>query len=114
MEWLRPNHYVRQALTGHGDFQARLASPGLAESDDCKCCGRTDTVSHFLLECPEYEPQRLALLSYIAELKWPEAAHRLVGTDEAFRVFADFCRESLWLKGQDNSAREATEATYRG
>ena len=114
MGWLRPNHYVTQALTGHGDFQARLASLGLAESDDCKYCGGTDTVGHFLLKCPKYEPQRLALLSYIGELRWPEAAHQLVGTDEAFRVFADFCRESLWLKGQDNSAREATEATYRG
>ena len=36
MGWLRPNHYVTQARTGHGDFQARLASLGLAESDDCK------------------------------------------------------------------------------
>ena len=107
MKWIRPNHYCTQVLTGHGNFRARLASLGLAENDDCSYCGGTDTAKHLLTECPEFEPQRVALMDIIGNHEWPEAAHQLVATDEAFRVFTDFCKETLWIKGQDEFAREA-------
>ena len=35
-KWIHPNHYSTQLLTGHGNFRARLASLGLADSEDCK------------------------------------------------------------------------------
>ena len=107
MKWIRPNHYCTQFLTGHGKFRARLASLGLADNDDCSYCGGTDTAKHLLTECPEFEPQRVALMDIIGNHEWPEAAHQLVATDEAFRVFTDFCKETLWIKGQDEFAREA-------
>ena len=50
-------------------------------------------------------------MDILGEHEWPEAAHQLVATDEAFRLFADFCRETLWIKGQDEYAREAIVAT---
>ena len=111
MKWIRPNHYNTQFLTGYGNFRAQLASRGLADSDDCKYCGGRDTAKHLLTECPQFELQRVALMDILGERKWPEAAHQMVATDEAFRVFANFCRETLWIKGQDEYAREAIVAT---
>ena len=91
VKWIRPNHYSTQLLTGHGNFRTRLASLRLADSEDCKYCGGTDTAKHLLTVCPEFG--------------------QLLATDEAFRVFADFFREILWIKGQDEYAREAIVAT---
>lgn len=95
--WFRPNYYTTQIVSGHGDFRARLASLGLADGDDCSC-GRSDTARHLLLECPEFEPQRVALRELLGGREWPAAAHQLVSNAEAFSVFTAFCRESLWLR----------------
>lgn len=100
--WVRPNFWVAQALTGHGDFRARLASLGLADGETCQC-DSPDTVQHFLLDCKRFEPQRVALRSLLSvdEWKWPEMAHFFVSEPEHFKLFTDFCRDALWLKSQD-------------
>lgn len=103
--WFRPDHYSTQALTGHGDFRVRLASLGLVEGVDCSC-GLPDTVGHFILECPNFEPQRVALRESIGARDWPEVAQPLVSSEEVFSIFADFCKESLWLKSQEGQAVE--------
>ena len=88
-------------LTGHGDFRARLASLGLVDGGACDCGGGDDTVPHFLLECPNFEAQRIALrdLVKVGNWKWPDVAPFFVSTPEAFSLFAEFCKEALWLKG---------------
>lgn len=101
--WFRPDHYTTQVLSGHGDFRVRLAALGLVDGESCEC-GRPDTVEHFLLECENFDAQRVALHDFTGNHGWPEAAHQLVSNAEAFSVFADFCKESLWLKGLDRSA----------
>lgn len=98
--WLRPDYYSTQVLSGHGDFGARLASLGLVDGVDC-ACGLPDTVGHFLLECPTYEPQRVALREYVGDGELPAVAHQLVSSAEAFSVLSDFCRECLWLKAHE-------------
>lgn len=100
--WFRPDYYTTQVVSGHGDFRARLASLGLADGDECSC-GRPDTAQHFLLECPEFEPQRVALREQLGDREWPLAARQLVSNAEAFSVFSAFCRESLWLKSATNA-----------
>lgn len=96
--WFRPDYYTTQVVSGHGDFRARLASLGLADGDEC-ACGRPETAQHFLLECPEFEPQRVALREHLGDREWPAAARQLVSNAEAFSVFSAFCREALWIKG---------------
>jgi len=100
-EWIRPDHWSAQVLTGHGDFRARLASLGLADSGACDCGGGDDTVAHFLIDCKKFEPQRVALRDYIGadSWGWPDVAPLLVKNPEAFSLLGEFCRESLWLKG---------------
>lgn len=99
--WMRADHWSTQVLTGHGDFRERLASLGLAADGFCVCGGGEDTVGHFVLECPLFDAQREALrdLVPVSEWRWPEAARFFVSTPEAFAVLADFCGETLWLKG---------------
>lgn len=99
--WVQPNRYSAQLLTGHGDFRARLASLGLAGDGACACGGGEDTVSHHILECRDFEAQRVALREQIGEenWSWPEVAPLLVSTPEAFSLFSDFSRETLWIKG---------------
>lgn len=100
--WVKPDHCVTQFLTGHGNFRGRKAALGLVESGVCACCGDPgDTAPHHLLECSSFEPQRVALRSVVpvGEWRWPEVAPFLVSSPEVFSLFADFCQETLWLKG---------------
>lgn len=98
---LEANHWTTQVLTGHGNFRARLAALGLVEGDECLCGGGADTVQHFLLDCPLFEAQRMALRDIVpsGEWRWPNAARFFVTGSEIFATFAGFCSESLWLKG---------------
>lgn len=95
------DHWVTQVLTGHGNFRLRLASFGLVDGGSCTCGDREDTVQHFLLECLHFEAQRVVLRDMVpvGEWRWPEVARFFVSGPEAFAVFADFCRITLWLKG---------------
>lgn len=101
--WFRPDHYVTQVISGHGNFGAKLAQFACGDGEQCSC-GLRDTAEHLLLECANFEPQRVALRDHIGDLEWPEAVHRLVETEEALSVFADFSREALWLKGMEDGA----------
>lgn len=95
--WVVPCHFSSQLMTGHGNFNDRLVSLGLAEREDCEC-GEEDTAQHLLLDCEVFSPQREALRDMIGEAGWPEAARELVSTKESFALFAEFCRETLWIK----------------
>jgi len=101
--WIRPDHWSAQVLTGHGDFRARLASLGLTDSGTCDCGGGDDTMDHFLIDCQKFEPQRVALREYVGtdSWRWPDVAPLLVRNPEAFSLFGEFCKESLWLKGYE-------------
>lgn len=99
--WIRPDRWTSQVLTGHGDFRERLASLGLADCGACGCGGGSDTAEHFLIDCPHFDAQRVALRDLMATSgwNWSDAARVLVRTPEAFSLFSDFCRECLWIKG---------------
>lgn len=90
-------------MTGHGDFAARLESLGLVDGASCAECGGVESAEHVLLECPSYEPQRVALRDFTGVREWPEVAHHLVSSAEAFSVFSGFCEEVLWLKSQQRA-----------
>lgn len=59
-KWIKPDHWCTQVLTGHGNFRTKLADLNLVNDRHCSC-GANDTVEHFILECPKYETQRVAL-----------------------------------------------------
>lgn len=55
------NHYVTQALTGHGNFKSKLRSFGLVESELCVSCGVAESEEHVVFECADYEGMRIEL-----------------------------------------------------
>lgn len=62
MIWIKPDHYVTQILTGHGNFAANLIRFNLAEDDLCACeDSEQDTMYHMLYTCPRYTDARLLL-----------------------------------------------------
>ncbi|KMQ93116.1 reverse [Lasius niger] len=74
--FLQIDHWVTRALTGHENFRARLASLGLVvDGAACICGGQNDTVQHFLLECPLFDAQRVALREIVpdggSDIQWP-------------------------------------------
>ena len=63
--WFRPSYYCTQTLTGHGDFRPYLRERSIVDDGTCLCGPAEDTVTHFLLECPAYDPQRVALWDFV-------------------------------------------------
>lgn len=99
-DWVRPDHWVTQVLTGHGAFNEYLAARTLRESAECECAGhRIDGVKHVLCECPEYEPQREVLNSVLGEnVTWPAIARELVSAKTIYKVFGGFCQCVMMIK----------------
>ena len=82
-------------LLTKGPHNVRLQ---IATEGSCSCSAEDDTVAHFFLECPVFEPQREALRDVVpvGMWKWSEAAQFFVSSPEAFH--ASFCEEALYLK----------------
>lgn len=69
-QWISLSHWCTQILTGHGNFRARLAPLGLVK-DSCCCCGTAeDTVQHLTMDCPLFEPQRVAIRELVPTSEW--------------------------------------------
>lgn len=108
--WFRPNRCVVQVITGHGVFRAFLASRRIIEDgENCATCGTPDTVEHFLLECRSFEPQRVALREIIGNETWPRAASAMVATKEAFAVFSEYCKDTVWIREQERLIGQGVE-----
>jgi len=96
--WIHPDHWSVQVLTGHGDFRARLASLALIDRGLATVVEGVETMDHFLIDCQKFE--RVALRAYVGtdSWRWPDVVPLLVRNLEAFSLFGEFCKESLWLK----------------
>ena len=95
------SYYCTQALTSHGDFRSYLRDRQIVDDGTCLCRRAEDTVPHFLLECPAYDPQSVALPGFVTEWKWPDAAKLFVSSPEAFHCFFDFYDQALYLKSYE-------------
>lgn len=58
--FVSPNHFISQFLTEHRAFKAKLTSLNII-TEEAYECGEKDTVSHHIVDCPIFEPQRMAL-----------------------------------------------------
>lgn len=98
--WISTSYHCRQAHTGHGNFGSNLREGQIAADESCSCGADNDTVEHFPLECPLFDPQRVALRDVVpAEMwKWPEAAQYNVSSPQEFHNFAGFCERARYQK----------------
>lgn len=100
-DWIRPDHLTSQVLTGHGEFNGRLAQFTLSKVEACICCGEQDNTIHFLFECPAFDEFREELiLPVIGGLQAPEATLVLVSSPEYFKALKDYCRAAFDCKLQ--------------
>lgn len=102
-DWLTPDYYTTQLLTGHGDFKYYLNRFGIKADESCTC-GQSDTAAHILLDCEQYAEPRRVLKEHM-ELKgdtWPPTTmHKIIDTKEDYDRFAVFCRTALDMKKQE-------------
>lgn len=109
-DWIRPDHYTSQVLTGHGDFNERLHHLSLAKAAACICCGEQDNNLHFLLECPAFAEFREELIIPVTGgLQAPEATLVLVSSPENYRALREFCKAAFDCKRQVAAALAEAE-----
>ncbi|UYV64447.1 hypothetical protein LAZ67_3000735 [Cordylochernes scorpioides] len=93
--FIKPNFYNVQFLTGHGDFNSYLFKIGKAESPGCSCGGEEQNPRHLLTDCP--------LTADLRELnQLPINLQHLVSTKDIYQRFNKFCRMYLARKVTTN------------
>ncbi|KAG8226159.1 hypothetical protein J437_LFUL007396 [Ladona fulva] len=65
------DYYMTQILTGHGNFNQKLASFKLTDKEVCEC-GQIDDVKHLLLNCPLNEDIRINQLTLVIKDNWKD------------------------------------------
>lgn len=56
--WVEVDHFLTQAITGHGCFGTYLKRMGKRDSDRCVYCQEQDTPAHTLFECGRWREFR--------------------------------------------------------
>ncbi|KAF9797172.1 hypothetical protein SFRURICE_000432 [Spodoptera frugiperda] len=64
-EWIQPDHFVSQILTGHDCFRKRLHKMKLCGSPVCPCGEEEESRDHALWECSLYAEERSKMLDAI-------------------------------------------------
>ena len=64
--------------SGHCRLRAHLYKIGCSDSSLCETCNSPETVTHFLLQCRQYESNRSLLKKVTAELNIPFSLHSVL------------------------------------
>lgn len=93
--WL--NHQLTQVLSGHGNFNHKLASFNLVESPMCACGTEPETIEHFLWRCPSHirARERLELQLHRAGHLAPCENRVLVSSRALFSALDSFVQAAL-------------------
>lgn len=93
-------HEITQFLSGHGNFNAKLAKLGLRPSPRCACGQDDEDVQHVIFDCPLHSIHRayLELAVLRAGLLWPCTMVELVSRKELFVALAKFAKEAAYLE----------------
>ncbi|CAB0041971.1 unnamed protein product [Trichogramma brassicae] len=99
-QWLEPDYFSTQFLTGHGDLNFKLKKLGLKEDDRCDC-GLSETAEHVLRDCKLYEQERndaVRQLSLEGVTTGVRNAQELTRTGKIFNIFKKLCKRILTKK----------------
>lgn len=108
ISWIEGNFYSRQMLTGQCNFNAKLMTMSLVDSDLCEC-GQIDTVEHVLFECQVLNEERESFKEKLRTrgITWPPNEKRLIQGD-LFDLFSSYARAILKLKENVGFLRAGT------
>ena len=103
MNWIKPNHYTSQFLTGHGDFKPKLTKLGIAEESKCTC-EEEEINTHILLTCNVWTQQRQDLKNYLQKVRipWPPTLGNLM-RKEVYKHFEELEVKMVKDKEQANT-----------
>lgn len=96
--WLVADHYVTQALSGHGNFNEKLYGFGLVPSPNCVRCGQVESAEHVLLECEEYEEERRQFMRELRLLNVRFELADVCSNKAAFSLFSRYVKKLLIKK----------------
>lgn len=108
------NFYLTQALTGHGVFNSFRQRIGKAASGDCWYHpGTTDTPEHTLVRCQKWSEERKPLIDALnarpENLTIETIMEGILAEENTWRLFANFCKETLRKKEEEERKREKEE-----
>ena len=95
-QWIQPDHYMTQFLSGHGNLCSKIRRFGLVEADKCRC-GSVDTpYTYTFYECNRFETLRKEHRRKIRSmgLNWPPGPKQST-TEEATKEIATFAAQVL-------------------
>jgi len=94
------DHYATQILSGHGDFNGKLAGFKLVEDPTCMCGGQEETARHVLWDCPLADQDRTKLRKTIEDLgfSWPLENRQYIGHKKAWEALMIFAKSYLSAK----------------
>lgn len=95
---LKPNYYITQFLTGHGNFAQKLNYFGRSEDDKCEC-GDIEDSNHTLFFCRRWEDiRRIWKESFPdTETRWPPD-HFAIMKKSRWRLFEEVDHAILKIK----------------
>lgn len=93
--WIHPNHYSTQILSGHGHIKNKLKALKISETDTC-ICGQPDSVHHIIFSCPLHDQHRQSLKKEILKLEpnWPCSLSSLT-RQETYAHFNKFATDVI-------------------
>jgi len=94
------DHYISQILSGHGDFNSKLAGFNLTEDPSCKCGHYDETVEHMLEDCPLADNSREILRNEMESLghNWPYENESYIKRKRAWDALGKFAKTVLTQK----------------
>ena len=94
------DHYTVQFLTGHGDFNAKLASHSRSNTVMFRCTEGHETVEHVLYDCRLNNEDRERLKSAVIAVgeEWPCRPHRFVESRGNYFALSRFAKEVICRK----------------
>ncbi|CAB0043779.1 unnamed protein product [Trichogramma brassicae] len=99
-KWTRFDYFSSQFVSGHGDFNARLAKLGLKQRSTCEC-GEEETAEHALEHCPRFEDLRKVATEELHKLgvhTGLRVKQNIMKTSATFSIFRELCKAILVRK----------------
>lgn len=95
--WILPDYWISQFLTGHGGFRAKLHSLGQDIDPQCPTCGVPETAEHVVTTCTAFDTLRATLMRATGIYILTEEEFPQLVSEENFPWFRKFIYE--WKAG---------------
>lgn len=110
--WLSRKHgdigyHMSQVLTGHGCFGAYLKRFGIKDTDECVCCGATDTVEHTFYECAYWQEVRRDAEQQVGNLTPENTVEKMLENEENWKTISNLAK--IIIEGKVKKQREEPE-----